>query len=77
MPDLILTDIAMPGMDGWALLRILRARDDLDGVRIVALTAFPATESGGRESGFDMYLRKPIDPFELTECLSELLKRSA
>ena len=44
---------------------------------IVALTAFPATERHGEESGFDRYLRKPIDPFELTEKLSELLKRSA
>ena len=77
LPDVVLTDIAMPEMDGWTLLKRLRERRELDATPIVALTAFPATERHGEESGFDRYLRKPIDPFELTEKLSELLKRSA
>ena len=72
-PDLVLTDIAMPQMDGFALHRQLRARDDMAGLRIVALTAFPASTAHGGEREFDSYLRKPIDPLELTEALSQLL----
>ena len=71
-PDLVLTDIAMPQMDGFALNRRLRERRDLRNTRIVALTAFPASMHSG-EQEFDTYLRKPIDPMELTSTLSQLL----
>ena len=64
-PDLILTDIAMPMMDGYALQRQLRARRHLVNTPIVALTAFPASAVSGPEAEFNTYLRKPIDPYEL------------
>jgi CheY-like chemotaxis protein len=73
-PDLILTDIAMPEMDGYTLQRKLRERGDLANTKIVALTAFPATAVSANEEEFDSYLRKPIDPFELTEKISTILK---
>jgi CheY-like chemotaxis protein len=73
-PDLVLTDIAMPGMDGYTLQRKLRERGDLAKTKIVALTAFPATALSAKEEEFDSYLRKPIDPFELTEKISTILK---
>ncbi|HEY8130479.1 MAG TPA: PAS domain S-box protein [Thermoanaerobaculia bacterium] len=72
--DLVLTDIAMPEVDGYALQRILRKRGDLAKTKIVALTAFPATATSGEETDFDSYLRKPIDPWELTERVSEVLR---
>ena len=72
-PDIVLTDIAMPEMDGYALQRRLRERDALKNTRIVALTAFPASAVLGKEEEFDSYLRKPIDPFELAEKLRSLL----
>ncbi|HUJ13048.1 MAG TPA: PAS domain S-box protein [Thermoanaerobaculia bacterium] len=72
-PDLILTDIAMPEMDGYALQRKLRERDDLARTKIVALTAFPASAVSANEEEFDSYLRKPIDPFELTEKIGLIL----
>jgi PAS domain S-box-containing protein len=75
-PDLILTDIAMPHTDGYALQRQLRARSDLAKIPIVALTAFPASAVSADEKEFDTYLRKPIDPFELTIRLRELLPGS-
>ena len=75
-PDLVLTDIAMPEMDGYALQRTLRARGDLAKTKIVALTAFPATAVSAAEEAFDSYLRKPIDPYELAEKLGEILKVS-
>jgi PAS domain S-box-containing protein len=71
--DLIVTDIAMPEMNGYMLRSRLRERKELEGVPIVALTAFPGA-AAGEESTFAAFLRKPIDPFELTEKLNDLLK---
>ena len=72
--DLVLTDIAMPEIDGYALERKLRERGDLAKTKIMALTAFPAMATSGEETNFDSYLRKPIDPWELTERVSEVLR---
>ena len=71
-PDIVITDIAMPEMDGYALQRRLRERKKLAEVPIIALTAFPASAVSADEKAFDLYLRKPIDPFELTETLSRI-----
>jgi PAS domain S-box-containing protein len=71
--DIVLTDIAMPRMDGYSLQRKLRELGLLDKTRIVALTAFPGSAVAADEREFDSYLRKPIDPFELTENLRALL----
>ena len=73
-PDIIVTDIAMPEMDGYALRRRLRENPHLAGTPVVALTAFPASANSVNEKEFDAYLRKPIDPFELTDKLDALLK---
>ena len=75
-PDLVLTDIAMPDMDGYALQRKLRLKSELADTKIVALTAFPATALSAAEEEFDSYLRKPIDPHELTQRISEILRAS-
>jgi PAS domain S-box-containing protein len=72
--DLVLTDIAMPEIDGYALQRKLRERGDLQRTKIVALTAFPAIALSGNEEQFDSYLRKPIDPYELTDKISQILR---
>jgi PAS domain S-box-containing protein len=72
-PDMVITDIAMPEMDGYALQRRLRERNKLAATPIIALTAFPASAVSADEKAFDLYLRKPIDPFELTETLSRLV----
>lgn len=68
-PHLILTDIAMPEVDGFALQRMLRDRPELENTRVVALTAFPSSATGSAEVEFDAYLRKPIDPFALTQAV--------
>ncbi len=74
--DIVLTDIAMPHTDGYALQRSLRERGDLEHTRIVALTAFPASVVSAEEKAFDSYLRKPIDPFELAARLREIVAPS-
>ncbi len=69
-PAIVLTDIAMPEMDGYAFTRALRERDYGRKIKIVALSAFPAT--GDRASGFDAYLSKPIDPFHLVDEIARI-----
>lgn len=63
VPDLILMDIAMPGMDGLTLTRQLKATARLQRVPIVALSAFAmkGDEELALAAGCDGYITKPID----------------
>jgi len=67
MPDLILMDIQMPGLDGMTAGRILKSDPVTSGLRIIALTSFAM--QGDQEkfmsAGFDGYLSKPISTREL------------
>lgn len=63
IPDLILMDIALPGMDGLALTRKLKSSESTRGIRIIALTAFAmkGDEQKALDAGCDGYIAKPID----------------
>ncbi len=69
-PSLILCDIQMPELDGFALLNALRADPDplVSGIPIVAVTALAEADAGKRlmDAGFDGYLGKPVDIDHLT-----------
>ncbi|WP_324781118.1 PAS domain-containing protein [Thiobacillus sedimenti] len=62
-PALIMMDINLPGMDGYAALEALRAEPTTAGVPVVAVTAnaMKGEEKRGLEAGFDAYVTKPID----------------
>jgi CheY-like chemotaxis protein len=62
-PDLILMDIALPGMDGLTLTRLLKTDEATRHIVIVALTAFAmkGDDTRAREAGCDGYITKPID----------------
>src|SRR5258708_4735956 len=63
LPDLILMDIALPGMDGLTLTRLLKADERTRHIRVVALTAFAmkGDEQKALDAGCDGYITKPID----------------
>jgi CheY-like chemotaxis protein len=75
-PDVLVTDIAMPEEDGYALVRRLRGMEREGGGRIgtVAVTALASREDRARSlaEGFDLHLTKPVDPAELVEAVSRL-----
>lgn len=70
-PDLVLLDIQMPVLDGFAALRQIRGDPEFCAVHVVALTAFAmeGDELTMISSGFDGYLTKPIDFKKMQEQL--------
>lgn len=75
LPDLILMDIQLPGMDGLTLTRRLKADPRTRGIIVVAVTAYAmkGDEATARDAGCDDYITKPIDTRSLPERLSRLL----
>ena len=78
LPDLILMDVRLPGMDGLALARALKADATTQEIPIVVLTAFAMKEDEqrAREAGCDGYLSKPIDTRTLSAQVAEFIKAS-
>ena len=75
LPDLILMDIAMPGMDGLTLTRKLKAGERTYNIRIVALTAFAmkGDDQKAFDAGCEGYITKPIDTRKLPEQVTKFL----
>jgi PAS domain S-box-containing protein len=76
-PDLILLDIQLPGIDGFEVLRRLRADAATRDIPVIAVSAnaMPADIERGRLAGFDDYLTKPIDQQVLVAALHRALRR--
>jgi CheY-like chemotaxis protein len=79
VPDVMVTDLGMPTMDGFGLIEAIRASADgaIRGLPAAALTAYARSEDRTRalRSGFQMHLAKPIDPAELVAAVSALARR--
>lgn len=62
-PTLIITDLALPGLDGWEVLKAVRAHPALAQIPCVAITAFHTAELADQaiRAGFNAYFAKPID----------------
>jgi CheY-like chemotaxis protein len=73
-PDLVISDIGLPGLDGWEVARALRANKATADVKLIALTGYGRDEDRRRaaEVGFDAFLTKPADPDLLQEILARL-----
>jgi PAS domain S-box-containing protein len=78
-PDVLISDIEMPGEDGYTLIKRIRALDPDRGGRIpaIALTAYGRREDrlNAISSGYSMHVPKPVDPAELTTIVASLTGR--
>jgi CheY-like chemotaxis protein len=75
-PDLLVSDIGMPGEDGFALRAAMRRDPKLLGIPAIALTAYATHDDHVRilAAGFQMHVAKPIDPLELVTSVASLVK---
>jgi CheY-like chemotaxis protein len=75
LPDLVLMDVQLPGMDGVEALRRLRRRSATASMPVVAVTALAMKDDRARllEAGFDGYLEKPISARALGDQVREFL----
>jgi CheY-like chemotaxis protein len=80
IPDVLVSDIAMPGQDGYALIRRVRQLVPERGglVPAAALTAFAHSEHRQEAllAGYQLFLTKPVEPVELTEAVAKLARRA-
>ena len=74
-PDVIVLDVGLPGMDGWEVLRHLRAGDDTRDIQVLVLTAHaqPEVAEQAAQGGADDFMTKPFRPMELRERIEKLL----
>jgi CheY-like chemotaxis protein len=79
-PDLLVTDIGMPGADGYELLERVRELEDaaLASLPAIALTAFARSEDRTRalRTGFLLHLSKPVEPAELIATVASAASRT-
>jgi CheY-like chemotaxis protein len=74
----VISDIAMPGMDGYELLTRLRALEEGRRIPAIALTPFARAEDRTRSllAGYQGHVPKPVDPSELLATVASLLQLS-
>jgi two-component system CheB/CheR fusion protein len=70
-PTIVLCDIGLPGMDGFAVAEELRTHPGTATTRLIAVTGYGHEDDRrhSREAGFDHHLVKPVDPEELQKVL--------
>lgn len=78
-PELLLLDIGMPVLDGFAVIRRIRETPRLANLRVVAVTAYAMRGDHERilSSGFDGYLSKPVNPSSLDQELGRVLYKGS
>jgi PAS domain S-box-containing protein len=76
-PDLIISDIKMPGMDGYEFIREVRTTPELCSIPAIALTGFggKAVVDRSTAAGFDACVSKPADPQVIAELIKQLIKK--
>lgn len=76
LPDVVLMDLSIPGIDGWEVTRRLKADARTKALPIIALTAHAmrGDEERARAAGCDHYLAKPISPKKVVDEVRKILK---
>ena len=77
MPNLILMDIKMPGMDGTATLKALKSDEKTRDIPVIAVTAYAMKNDRQRllDYGFSEYVAKPVKKSEFIEVLQKTLQK--
>ena len=75
LPDAVVLDIGLPGLDGWEVLRQLRADPATEHVKVLVLTAHAQPEIADRaaQGGAEAFMTKPFRPTDLREQVEKLL----
>jgi CheY-like chemotaxis protein len=73
-PDLVISDLMMPVLDGAGLLRAMRDNAELRDIPFALMCALPETAIADRISGYDAFLRKPFKIAEISALVSSLLR---
>ncbi len=80
-PDVVVTDLAMPGEDGYSMLRYCRDNADplVRSLPVIALTAYAGEQARASvvQAGFDAYLTKPIDPAMVSRVIGTIVRGGA
>ncbi len=76
VPDLVVLDIGLPGMDGWEVLDRIRNDNSTESIPVVVLTAHAEEESRRRanEGGADAFVTKPFQPNDFRSTVLSLLE---
>ena len=79
LPDLIVLDITMPGMDGYEVAHLLKSNSETADIPIIMVTGHSgrAAKVVGLSTGVEAYMTKPIDPAELRLNVRNLLRLRA
>jgi len=79
VPDLVITDLMMPGIDGMALVQKVRADERFDGVRVIVVSAksWESDRDGALKAGADAYLTKPFDLATLRRMVDTIVRNAA
>lgn len=72
-PDLVLTDLMMPVMDGATLIAAMRADEKLASVPVILMSALPEDSAADRCSGHTKFVRKPFKLFHVVDLVTHTL----
>lgn len=79
MPDVVLLDLGMPGMDGFETCRCIRQRQWGSRAAVIAVTGYGSADDRAKSAaaGFDLHLLKPVSPVVMAETLLRVADRLA
>jgi len=74
-PDMVITDLSMPDMDGWQVLKHLRADTTTAHIPVVAITAYYSVDvaQDAKKAGFDAFFAKPVRALDFVADLEKVV----